>query len=239
MSILFTPGRLGPLTLKNRIVRSATAERGFHPDGTVAPTLAPFYEALARGGAGLLITGYAYVQASGKCTPLQAGFATRQQAEGWRDVLERTRAADREVKVVIQLVHGGRQAKPEEGQEALAPSAVPDPTTRILPRPMTGEEIEAALDAFASAAARARDVGFDGVQLHGAHGYLISQFTSPHTNRRDDAWGGDAERRRRFLLEALRRCRPFRRRALTTARPARSDMRCLNPCLRARRRVLG
>lgn len=207
MSILFSPFQIGSLTCKNRLVRSATAERAFNRNGTVGHSLISFYERLAQGGVGLIITGYAYVHPSGRCTPLQAGFSSWEHAQGWREVLQSTRTVAPDVKVFLQIAHGGRQIKVKEGEEALAPSAILEPATGVLPRAMAKEEIEEILDSFARAAGWAREVGFDGIQLHAAHGYLISQFTSPHTNRRRDEWGGSPEKRRRFILEAYRRSR--------------------------------
>ncbi|HSB51704.1 MAG TPA: NADH:flavin oxidoreductase, partial [Dissulfurispiraceae bacterium] len=109
-------------------------------------------------------------------------------------------------KVVIQLVHGGRQCFPAllGGLEPIAPSAVYDPSTKVTPREMTNEEIWEVIEAFGDAARRAMHAGFDGLQIHGAHGYLVSEFLSPHTNRRDDYWGGDEERRFHFVEEVYK-----------------------------------
>jgi 2,4-dienoyl-CoA reductase-like NADH-dependent reductase (Old Yellow Enzyme family) len=109
-------------------------------------------------------------------------------------------------RIALQINHGGRQCDRTCTPQTIAPSAVPTPSGHA-PREMTTHEIVEAIDAFAQAAGRARQAGFDAVQLHGAHGYLIGQFLSPHTNRRSDAWGGDFERRLRFLAsvcEAVR-----------------------------------
>jgi 2,4-dienoyl-CoA reductase-like NADH-dependent reductase (Old Yellow Enzyme family) len=111
-------------------------------------------------------------------------------------------------KIVIQINHAGRQTVSSTiGETPVAPSAVYNPGTDETSRAFTGDEIEEMIDAYGAAAGRAMSAGFDGIQIHGAHGYLISQFISPYTNKREDQWGGSAENRMRFLLEVYRRVR--------------------------------
>jgi 2,4-dienoyl-CoA reductase-like NADH-dependent reductase (Old Yellow Enzyme family) len=111
--------------------------------------------------------------------------------------------------IAIQLTHGGRQSFPIllGGNTPLAPSAVYDTSTKIMPRAMTDTEIWEIVDAFGEAARRSRIAGFDAVQIHGAHGYLVSEFLSPYTNRRDDYWGGDEVRRFHFVEEVYKAVR--------------------------------
>jgi 2,4-dienoyl-CoA reductase-like NADH-dependent reductase (Old Yellow Enzyme family) len=202
---LFTPARIGNLELKNRLVRSATAERlATDPVGRATPALAAFYGELARGGVGLIITGHAYVSPAGKAHPEMLSVHCDQMIPGLSDL---TRAVHAEGgRIALQINHGGRQCDQTCTPRAIAPSAVAT-SSGAVPHEMTSGEIVEAVDAFGQAARRAQVTGFDAVQLHGAHGYLIGQFLSPHTNRRNDAWGGDFERRLRFLeavCEAVR-----------------------------------
>jgi len=202
---LFSPTQIGQLELKNRLVRSATAERlATEPIGRATPALAALYTELARGGVGLIITGHAYVTPQGKAHPEMLSAHCVQMIDGLRTLADAVHAEGG--RVAIQINHGGRQCAEESVPQTVGPSPVPTPDGRT-PREMTSDEIVAAVDAFALAARCAKLAGMDAVQIHAAHGYLISQFLSPHTNRRTDAWGGDFEGRIRFLAavcEAIR-----------------------------------
>lgn len=201
---LFDPFTLSRLTLKNRIVRSATYEKRADIDGFVTDDLIEMYEELARGGAGLIITGNALVHVAGRTVPQMLCVHNNHYVDGLKRLTDAVHELDGVI--MIQLVHGGRQCSPSllGGEKPLAPSAVHDPSIKVTPRAMSNEEIWETIDAFGDAARRAQDAGFDGVQIHGAHGYLVSQFLSPHTNRRDDYWGGDEERRFHFAEEVIR-----------------------------------
>ncbi len=197
MSLLFTPGTFGTLTLANRLVRSATAERMADDEGRPLPELACLYRDLARGGVGLIITGHMYIHPSGKCHPEMAGIYDDALIPGLAALVE---AVHREGgKIAVQINHGGMQCSRETVAGTIAPSAVDAPFLQQPAREMTPDEIAAVIDAYAQAARRAQNAGFDAVQLHGAHGYLINQFLSPFVNRRTDGWGGDLEGRMRFL----------------------------------------
>jgi 2,4-dienoyl-CoA reductase-like NADH-dependent reductase (Old Yellow Enzyme family) len=205
--MLFEPFNLAGIKLKNRIVRSATYEKRADEDGFVTDSLIEFYRILTEGGSGLIITGNALVHPSGRTITQMLCIHSDIYING----LARLTEAVHELGGVIflQLVHGGRQSLPIllGGEMPLAPSAVYDPSTKVMPRQMTDSEIWEMIDAFADASRRARLAGFDGVQIHGAHGYLISEFLSPHTNRREDYWGGDEERRFHFLEEVYKAMR--------------------------------
>jgi 2,4-dienoyl-CoA reductase-like NADH-dependent reductase (Old Yellow Enzyme family) len=202
---LFSPTNIGTLELKNRLVRSATAERlATEPMGRATPALAALYRELARGGVGLLITGHAYVAPEGKAHPEMLGAYCDQLLPELRTLADAVHAEGG--RIAMQINHGGRQCDDACTPHTVAPSAVPTPSGS-MPREMTPGEISATVDMYGQAARRAQLAGFDAVQLHGAHGYLIGQFLSPHTNRRTDQWGGDFERRLRFLAavcEAVR-----------------------------------
>lgn len=204
-SPLFSQAELGTLHLRNRLMRSATAERlATDPVGRATPAQANLYRELARGGVGLIVTGHAYVAPWGKAHPEMLSAHCDQMIPGLQMLADAVHAEGGEV--ALQINHGGRQCDPACTPETMAPSAIPTPTGGT-PREMTLNEIVAAVDAFALAARRAQAAGFDAVQIHGAHGYLVGQFLSPHTNRRTDTWGGDLKRRLHFLAavcEAVR-----------------------------------
>jgi 2,4-dienoyl-CoA reductase-like NADH-dependent reductase (Old Yellow Enzyme family) len=194
---LFSPVEIGGLQLPNRLVRSATAERlATEPVGRATPSLAALYGELARGGVGLIITGHAFVAPEGKAHVEMLSAHCDQILPGMRTLVSAVHSKGG--RIALQINHAGRQTDKACTPAVLAPSAVPT-SSQEMPQEMTPAEIVAAVDAFGQAARRGQLAGFDAVQLHAAHGYLISQFLSPHTNRRDDGWGGDFERRLRFL----------------------------------------
>lgn len=197
--MLFETYNFAGIKLKNRLVRSATYEKRADIDGFVTDSLIDFYTELAKGGVGLIITGNVLVHVSGRTAPNMLCIHNDYYIERLRELTDAVHKQDG--KIFIQLVHGGRQCFPSllGGQPPIAPSAVFDPSTKITPREMSHEEILEIIEAFGNASRRALAAGFDGIQIHGAHGYLVSEFLSPHTNRRDDYWGGDEERRFHFL----------------------------------------
>jgi 2,4-dienoyl-CoA reductase-like NADH-dependent reductase (Old Yellow Enzyme family) len=185
MSILFKPGNIAGLELKNRLVRSATAERMCDDDGRPEQAMIDLYADLARGGVGLIVTGHAFVHERGKAH-------SEMLAVHGDDLVPSLRALSEVVhreggKVVMQINHAGRQTSEETiGRSPVAPSPVPRVKGSPRPHELTEAEIEELVAAFGRAAGRAKEAGFDGVQLHGAHGYLINQFCSPASNWRRD-----------------------------------------------------
>jgi 2,4-dienoyl-CoA reductase-like NADH-dependent reductase (Old Yellow Enzyme family) len=197
MSMLFTPGNIGNLTVSNRMVRSATAERLADADGWPKPRLQQFYQELVRGGVGLIITGDMYVHPSGCSRPEMTGIYSDEMIPALAELAD---AVHREGgRVVAQISHGGMHCTRQTVPATIAPSAIDAPFLEQPAREMTSDEITLMIQAYGQAAWRAQEAGFDGVQFHGAHGYLISQFLSPFANRRTDEWGGDLEGRMRFL----------------------------------------
>ena len=198
MSILFESRKIGGLELPNRLVRSATAEYMSDLEGKPEQTMADLYAKLARGGVGLIITGHAFVHEGGRCNPHMTGA----HHDDVIPALEMVTKATHEENglVVMQLNHGGRQSPPEiiPGLP-VAPSPVPASKGKERPQEMNGEAIREIVAAFGDAAGRAKAAGFDGVQIHAAHGYLINQFNSPAANWRRDRWGGTPARRMGFL----------------------------------------
>jgi 2,4-dienoyl-CoA reductase-like NADH-dependent reductase (Old Yellow Enzyme family) len=199
MTLLFTPHNIGALQTPNRIVRSATAERMADPEGRPLPPLKKVYEDLARGGVGLIITGHMYVHPAGKAHPEMTGIYKDDLIPDLVELAEVVHKGGG--RIAIQINHAGMSAKAEVVPEAIAPSAIDASFLARPAREMTLEEIDTAIQAYADAARRCQQAGFDGVQIHAAHGYLISQFLSPFVNRRTDDWGGSAEKRMRFLRE--------------------------------------
>ncbi len=200
--MLSKPGTIGQMNLKNRIVRSAFLENMATADGLPTDDTLRLYERLARGGAGLIITGMAYVSPMGRGQPLQHGAHTDAMIPAWRKITDSVHRLGG--KIAMQIVHCGRTTNPKalDGRRrSVAPSSVPDLFYGTRPRALTGDEIRRTISDFGDAARRVKAAGFDAVQIHAAHGYLISGFLSPLTNRRRDEWGGDPDRRFRFLAE--------------------------------------
>jgi len=203
---LFEKTTISGVTLANRFVRSATWEGMCEKDGRPTPRLASCYHNLAAGGVGLIITGYAFVRPDGKQLPGKMGIHTDNFAADMRILTQAVHSEGG--KICIQLVHAGGQTGAETaGRRPLAPSAVKVEQFPEESEAMTKEDIDEIVSAFGDAARRAKECGFDAVQLHAAHGYLINQFLSPLTNRRTDGYGGPVENRCRFLLEVYHRVR--------------------------------
>jgi 2,4-dienoyl-CoA reductase-like NADH-dependent reductase (Old Yellow Enzyme family) len=204
---LFTPITIRGLELPNRIVKSAMAEGHCDEFGRPAPGLARLYERWSEGGVGLAITGMAHVLPGYSYTGREIGLHDEASIEPLRAV---TAAAHRHAgKIFAQLCHAPPQLPRSRARRlgAVAPSAGFNKTNLLFDRQIPGSELERLARAFGQAARRAREAEFDGVQLHAAHGYLLSRMLSPRHNRRRDGWGGDFERRLRFPLECVRAVR--------------------------------
>ena len=198
MSILFSPITVGSLTLRNRLMRSATAERLADPNnGAPLPKLAQLYRELAEGGIGLIVTGHVYVDRRGKAHPEMAALDNDALIPRWREIIAPAQAAG--AKVMVQINYGGASCDSTVTPDSLSPSGVPTNESNPNPGVMTDDDVQALILAFGQAARRAVEAGFDGVQIHGAHGYITSQFLTPSTNLRTDRWGGSAEKRLTFL----------------------------------------
>ena len=206
MATLFEATAIKGFTIRNRLVRSATWEGMCAPDGRPTEKLCLLYRKLTEGGIGLLISGYAFVRPEGKQLPGKMGIHTDDFAEDYEKLVRTVH--DSGGKIAAQIVHAGGQAIPDNsGEQPVAPSAVKVAHYSTEPRELTKKEIQEIVYAFGEGAARAKKYGFDAVQLHGAHGYLINQFMSPHTNLREDEYGGDVENRSRFVTEVYRKVR--------------------------------
>jgi len=203
MSILFTPANIGTIRIKNRFVRSATNDRATTEEGRVTDELVDYYGTLARGEIGLIITGHSYIHPLGKGSARQLGVYDDSLIAGLRRLTDSVHETDG--KIAMQITHAGRQTQAAIiGETPVAPSAIPYGLQKVMPRELSGAEIEAIIEDFGKAAGRAREAGFDAVQLHGAHGYLINQFLSPFSNKRTDKWGRGGSSSGRFtFLEAV------------------------------------
>jgi len=204
--MLFEPINIAGIEILNRFVRSATHEWMAEPDGTPTSRIGDLYEELARNEVGLIITGYAYVNPKGKSDHLQQGIYDDRFIEPYKKIVARVH--QHSSKIVIQIAHGGRQTMiTAQNPYMLAPSAIVDTTKGITPEEMTEKEVLETIEDFAQAIRRAKEAGFDGVQLHCAHGFLLSNFISPYTNRRKDRWGGSTEKRTQVVLDIISRTR--------------------------------
>ncbi len=197
MSILYTPAKIGNLELQNRLVRSATAECMADDDGNPKPELESLYRQLAKGGVGLIITGHMYVHPSGQAHKGMTGIFNDDQIPGLRKLADAIH--EEGGRVVVQINHGGMQCEEGTVVDTIAPSHIESPYLERPAREITIDEIDELIEAYGQAAMRVKGAGFDGVQIHAAHGYLISEFLSPLVNKRTDQWGGDTNRRMRFL----------------------------------------
>jgi len=193
MSILFETFRIGSMEIRNRFMRSATTSYWSDENGIVRPEIIRLYGNLARGGVGLIVKGHTYVTDSGKAHVGMAGISSDAQASKLRELTDAVH--EHESKIVTQLNHAGYKsivdrAGPSEYSEA-----------GWKARALTVDEIHGIVDSFGDAAQRTMDAGFDGVMIHGAHGYLVSQFLSGFANRRVDEYSGSLENRMRLLVE--------------------------------------
>lgn len=206
MQGLFDSTEINGLQLANRIVRSATWEGMCDEKGCPTEKLYQCYVDLARGGVGLIITGYTYVSPEGKQLPGKMGLYTDSFADAYRRMADSVHQAGG--KICVQLVHaGGQTSSKVAGRQPLAPSAIEAAQFDEKPAAMTQADITRVVEDFGKAAGRAKAYGFDAVQLHAAHGYLINQFLSPHTNRRTDEYGGGISARCQFMVEILKMVR--------------------------------
>jgi 2,4-dienoyl-CoA reductase-like NADH-dependent reductase (Old Yellow Enzyme family) len=206
MPDVFDPTVINGLRLANRFVRSATYEGLADENGGVTDRLVALYEELARGDIGLIVVGYAYVQRNGRGGPGMLGIFSDEHIQGLTRLVQAVHAHG--AKIAQQIVHCGRQTVPALARgDLVAPSPVPTRKLGLVPRELTKAEIEELIEDFARAAVRAKTAGFDAVQIHCAHGYLLNQFLARNTNLRSDEYGGDISGRAKTLFEVYRRIR--------------------------------
>lgn len=203
---MFDKGRLGRMEVRNRIVLPPMVRNYATNNGEVTARILDHYETIARGGVGMIIVEASFVHPTGRGFFHQIGIHSDRLVPGLcslADVIKRHGA-----RAGIQIHHAGRQTlKSVIGENPVAPSPVQCPLHQEVPRELSIEEIEAIVDAYAAAAGRAKTAGFDFIEIHGGHGYLITQFLSPLTNRREDRYGGGFGGRMRFVTEVVQKIR--------------------------------
>ncbi|MFO0665404.1 MAG: alkene reductase [Polyangiaceae bacterium] len=213
-SLLFSPTTLGSLTLKNRVVMGPMT-RSRSIDNIPGPIVATYYA--QRAEAGLIVTEGTSPSPNGLGYARIPGLFNAAQVAGWKAVTDAVHKAGG--KIFVQLMHTGRIGAPQNlppGAKVVGPSAVAAPGKMYTdaagmqdhptPHALTDAEVEATLDEYTTSAKLAMEAGFDGIELHGANGYLIEQFLNTASNKRDDKWGGSVANRARFAVEAARRC---------------------------------
>jgi 2,4-dienoyl-CoA reductase-like NADH-dependent reductase (Old Yellow Enzyme family) len=212
MMKMFEPIEISGMKIRNRTVRSATYEGMGTVAGEPTQALANLYSSLADGEIGLIFTSAALIERYKIPLPEDAGlpyplFIDDDSVIGlWKKIVEDVHASG--ALIAMQVVHPGRQDNPVlRGEPPIAPSAVEEKTFGNVPREMTKDDIEDIVEKFAQACRRVKEAGFDAVQLHGGHGYLLSNFISPYTNRRTDAYGGNTAARAKIIVDIVRRAR--------------------------------
>jgi 2,4-dienoyl-CoA reductase-like NADH-dependent reductase (Old Yellow Enzyme family) len=207
MSILFEKANIGTMEVSNRMIRTASHEGLADNRGRPTDEQFQFYRGFIEGGIGLVITGYAGISQAGKSALYHMNMIDSDELIPYhRKLVDRIHEIGG--KIVLQICHCGRQTwSRETGEPLVAPSAVRCGSYREKPREITKAEILNVIDDFAQAGRRAKESGYDGVQIHAAHGYLLSTFLSCHANKRRDRWGGSAENRFRIVGETLRAVR--------------------------------
>jgi len=204
----FEPAYLEAIPLKNRVIRSATHEGMADERGWPGEELKNLYRKLAKGDVGAIITGYAGVQADGKC-PLKSMLMidTDDAIPAYRELVAAVHEHD--TPIILQIAHCGRQTRSKvTGLPTVAPSALRDKFyNEDKPQSLSEAQIEALIENFVAAIVRGKQAGFDAVQLHLAHGYLLAEFLSSYSNRRKDRWGGSIENKYRIVGEIFRRAR--------------------------------
>ncbi|MCL3780669.1 NADH:flavin oxidoreductase [Prolixibacteraceae bacterium JC049] len=195
------------LELNNRIIRSALWMNMADKDGRITPKLYTVYEELAKGGLGLIITGYTMVDANDRPNPGMMGIYDDSFIEEHTKLVDMVHAKG--TPIALQVAYGGSQTNHPDYQDAIlfGPSAVENRVTKITPKEMTKADIEHVVRIFTNAAVRAQKAGYDAIELHGAHGYLLSQFLTPFCNRRTDEYGGSIENRARIYVDVIRSIR--------------------------------
>ena len=203
---LQSPIHIGSMRVKNRFVVPPMGTNYGGSHGEVTQQLIDYYVARAKGGYGLIIVEVTAVDPLGKAIPFEVGLWSDEHIPGWKRLTDAVHAYG--AKIIVQLHHAGRQtAAAIIGSQPVAPSALPCPLMQEIPRALSTKETWDMVGKFRDAAVRAHAAGFDGVEIHGAHGYLIAQYMSAHSNRRTDEFGGSFMGRMKFPLEIVRSVR--------------------------------
>ncbi len=203
---IFQPGQIGTLEIKNRLIVPPMLTEFAAEDGKLTERYIRYYEEKARGGWGLIICEDNVIEPRGagfKCIP---GIWADEMMEEHKELVKRVHAAG--AKIAVQVYHAGRESHSSiHGETIVAPSAIQDPVLPETPRELSTPEVEEMVERYAQAARRCKEAGYDAIELHGAHGYLINQFLSPFSNKRTDKYGGNFNNRLRFPLEIIKRAK--------------------------------
>ena len=189
---LFSPGTIGMLETKNRVVMPPMVRNYADENVLVTPKYLTHIERVAKGGVGTIILEASFIRSDGKGFSHELGLHTDDVIPGLKQLVQAAHAQG--AVIGPQLYHAGRQTSSQTtGMQPIAPSPIPDSTINEMPRSLNVEEIRDIVNAYAEAARRSKEAGCDFVEIHGAHGYLITQFLSPFSNTRDDEYGGSEE----------------------------------------------
>lgn len=200
---LFEAVQVGSLEVKNRFIRSALWLKGAERDGHINEFIIGSYEQLAKGGVGLIISGYAYIADDEQANSGMKGIYDDSFIPEYRQLTDRVHAQG--AKIALQIVFGGSQSHHPDASamNIVAPSAVRNRVTGLMPKEASRDDIKRIVTLFADAAERAQKSGFDGVQIHAAHGYFLSMFLSPYYNRRSDEYNGEIHDRARIIYDVV------------------------------------
>ena len=199
---LLAPGKIGSLEVKNRAIMAPMSAALANPDGTISDKLIAYLKSRADGGIGLIITEYAFINEEGRSSDHQISVANDDMIPGLKKLVDAIHAAG--AKICLQLQHGGRRSI----VRVMAPSAIPKQDSKVTPDAMTTAEVYSLIDDFIAAAVRAQKAGFDMVEVHCSHGYLLNDFVSPSSNRRTDEFGGGVTGRTRapvMIIEGIKK----------------------------------
>lgn len=206
LTSLFSPFEIKGKTLRNRTVVPAMVMNFCNADGTCTERFTAYHEAKAKGGFGMIITEDFAVMPQGKGFVGLPGLWDDRQIAGFKECTEQIHKQG--AVFIAQIYHAGRQtSKAVIGEAPWAPTAIPCPFSPDMPREMTKEDIHQVVNAFGDCARRAEEAGFDGIEIHGGHGYLVAQFMSSYSNKRTDEYGGSLQNRIRFALEIIKNIR--------------------------------
>jgi len=204
--ILLSPIRISTMEVRNRFVVPPMGTNFANPDGSVSQQLIDYWVARAKGGYGLLMVEVTAIDPLGSAITWQLGIWDDKFIPGWKQLVDEVHKYG--AKIAVQLHHAGRQTtRGVIGAQPVAPSPIPCPVDREIPKELTTEETYELIEKFGDAARRARNAGFDAVEVHGAHGYLIAQFMSAYSNKRMDEFGGDFMSRMKFPVEIIKNIR--------------------------------
>lgn len=206
MRKLFDKTKLGSLDMKNRFFRGALWEDLADEKGYLTPELISIYEELAKGGVGTIITGYSFVTEEEQPNPGMLGIYSDDFISGYKKFTDMIHSHG--ANIIMQIVYGGSMTNFNVGERTIfGPSKMENERTGVWSKEMTKEDINYLVEKFGDAALRVKKSGFDGVEIHAGHGYLLSQFLSPYYNKREDEYGGSIENRGRIIFEIFQNMR--------------------------------